>query len=162
MPDVEREAEGAGVAEEAAEVVEVGEGGEEVTGFGLDGEGDARPVGGFEYGGDRLGQALPGGLGRGVRRGDAAEAVDGVRAEFGGHVHGAHEQRGACGPGVGVRVEKGGAVLTARVQDIAGAGLDGDPEPEEVSRRRTWRVRSARSGARGSRCMWSSVRPTPS
>lgn len=111
-------------------MVEVGQGGEEVTGFGLDGEGDARPVGGVEYGGDRFGQALPGGVRRCVGRGDAAEAVDGVRAEVGGHVHGTDEQRGARGPGVGVRVEEGGAVLAARVQDIAGAGLDGDPEPE--------------------------------
>lgn len=133
VADVEGEAERSRVAEEAAQVVEVGEGGEEVTGFRLDGERCAGPVGRFEYGGDRFGEPLPRDVRRGAGRGDAAEAVDGVRAEFGGHVDSADQQGGAGGPGVGVRVEEGGAVLAARVEDIAGAGLHGDPEPEEVA-----------------------------
>lgn len=50
--------------------------------------------------------------------------------EVRGDPDGPHEQPGAGGPGVGVRVEEGGAVLAARVEDVAGAGLDGDLEAE--------------------------------
>ncbi|WP_261992015.1 sugar phosphate isomerase/epimerase family protein, partial [Streptomyces sp. MS191] len=50
----------------------------------------------------------------------------------GGYPDGAQEEPGAGGAGLGVRVEEGGAVLAARVEDVAGAGLDGDAEAEPL------------------------------
>ena len=150
VADVEGEAEGVGAAECGAQAVEVGEGGEEVAGFGFDGEGDSGGGGGVEDGGEGFGEALPaGGLGRfagsrfGVRfsapwlvavllREDAAEAVDRVGAEVGGDLDGPDEQVGAAGALVRVRVEEGRAVLAPRVEYVAGAGLDGDAQAEFV------------------------------
>src|SRR5690606_22547723 len=45
---------------------------------------------------------------------------------------GPQEEVDAPGPVVRVRVEEGRTVLAAGVEDVAGAGLDGDPEPECV------------------------------
>lgn len=130
VADVEGESERWWIAAEDAQVVEVGEVGEEVSGFGFDGQGDAGAVGGFQDGGEGVGEPLPGGVGGGVRWGDAAEAVHGVGAEIGGDAERPDEQPGAGGAGLGVRVEEGRAVLAAGVEDVPGPGLDGDAEAQ--------------------------------
>lgn len=62
MADVEGEAEGVRVVECVAEVVEVGDGGEELAGFGFDGERDACCGGRVQDGGEGVGQSVPGGV----------------------------------------------------------------------------------------------------
>lgn len=85
-----------------------------------------------EDGGERVGEPLPRGAVVRAVGGDAAEAVHGVGAEVGGDLHGPDEQPGAGGPRVRVGVEERGSVLAARVEDVAGARLDGDAEAVPV------------------------------
>src|SRR4051794_16509842 len=132
VADVEGQSEGCRVTEGGARVVEVGEGGEEVAGFGLDGEGDAGGGGGVEDGGEGFGQPFPRRVRVRTRRGDAAEAVHGVRAEVGGDLDAPDQQVDAAGAVVRVGVEQRGAVFAAWVEHIAGARLDGDRQPERV------------------------------
>jgi hypothetical protein len=132
VADVEGESERFGVAEDAAKAVEVGQGGEEVTWFGFDGERDAGGGGGVQDGGEGLGEALPGGVRVGAVGDDAAEAVDGVGAEVGRDADGPGQQVDPAGPVVGVGVEQGRAVLAARVEHIAGARLHRDAQTERV------------------------------
>lgn len=112
--------------------MEVGEGGEEVAGFGFDGEGDAGRGGGVQDRGECLGETVPGRVGIGARGCDAAEAVDGVGTEVGGDPDGADQEVDAAGAVVRVGVQQGGSVLAARVEYIAGAGLHGDVQTERV------------------------------
>lgn len=63
-------------------------------------------------------------------REDAAEAVHGMRAEVGRDPDGPQQESDPGGPVLGVRVEQGRAVLAARIEDVAGPGLDGHTEPQ--------------------------------
>src|SRR5690606_5261822 len=132
VADVQGEPQRRWVAEETAQVVEVGEGAQEVAGFGFHGEGDAGGVGRLQDGGEGPGEALPPGVLVGALGQDAAEAVDGVRTQVGGDPDGPQEEVDAPGPVVRVRVEEGRTVLAAGGEDVAGAGRDGDPEAECV------------------------------
>lgn len=58
--------------------------------------------------------------------------MDGVRAEVTGDPDSAEQQVDAAGAIIRLRVQEGGAVLATRVKDIAGAGLEGDVQPEGV------------------------------
>src|SRR5690606_5488177 len=129
VADVQGEPQRRWVAEETAQVVEVGEGAQEVAGFGFHGEGDAGGVGRLQDGGEGPGEALPPGVLVGALGQDAAEAVDGVRTQVGGDPDGPQEEVDAPGPVVRGRVGGGGTVLAAGAEDVAGAGLDGAPGP---------------------------------
>ncbi len=132
VAEVESEAERLGIAERAAEVVEVGQGGEEVTRFGFDGELDPGGGGGVQDGREGLGETLPRGVRVGALREDAAEAVDRVGAEVGRDPHGSDEEAAPARPVTGVRVQQGGAVFAARVEHVAGARLHRDAQSERV------------------------------
>ncbi len=136
VADVEGQAEHfrRGVAQFLAEVVEVGDRGEEVAGFGFDGERDTGVGRGVENRAERVGEPLPRDVRRGVVRADTAEAVHGVGTEVGGDVDGADQETYAVGPALRVGIEEGGAMFVARVEDVAGAGLDGDGQAEAVER----------------------------
>jgi hypothetical protein len=63
---------------------------------------------------------------------DTAETVHRLSAEVRGDPHGGDQQRTPRRPPLGLRVQQGGTVLAARVEDVAGAGLHRDGQTERV------------------------------